>query len=895
MARFAVTPLRNAPSNLPSALLSCIRGALLLGCLTTILPIASLGQSQNSKPASGGSKVASHVPIPSAHEQFAPYWTTEAGWRSELQLRNNLAAGNLTVTPVLRAADGTEFPLSPVTIAPNEIKSVDVSDAVSKTAPQLMSAYGSVVFRYTSVAMRNLYAAVMVFDSGHPLAFHFDAFVQATDYDAGSREGIWWLPNATAKDYFLLTNNSPQPLQATLTLFDAKGKSSAQQIALQPKTTLRNSVREMVQKAGFTGAYGGFKIDLKSKVGSLDTAYLLFDEEVGFSALMKTFDRNPQGKIAQHLGIPEVKTWTTRAPMLALASPDPGLGFPQGTVLQPEIFVRNTTAAPVAADLRFNWRSDANSGSAVGPTLQLAPYETRLVDVAALQKNQVIPVEAHWASVELASSGRPNDIMATAASYDGTLRYGTQTPFNDQLTYHWEGGEWHVDSTHNSIITAGNGGSIAVKAQLTIYYDGGKKRYDLEQQLKPHEQMWVDVGKLIHEQVPDKAGVVLPSDLTMGSYELQDLTDRGIGNLFEGRVILDKTFGHVAYGCAMCCGYEDPYLYWDPIGVIMGLEGDQDVWAHDSCAGVFDSVLGDIIDATWGTGNHAIATAQGHVITGVAPGNTTNFVQATLRFGGPAAKNCPEDPINPSGSANVLPAISPGQGLIGTTINVTITGSGFGATPTVNAGTGITFTYNSRSDTSITASFAVASNAPAGYNSVVVTTTAGTALPAVNFYVQIPTHIQLYNQPPEAPGGRGPVISVVNGTIYKLDGSVFATNQCGVYENFLFDIADQQGTQIINGTVYVTEVFSNITNPPGPTPSTNFAVNLASQGYEDLHARSHTYPTCLAYNENQAYNLTWTVKVGSVSATAYPAATSVYITKGNFNGNLNVTLTVTTP
>jgi hypothetical protein len=51
-------------------------------------------------------------------------------------LRNNLAHGDLTVTPILRAANGDEFPLPPVTIAPNEIKSVDVSDAVAKSAPQ---------------------------------------------------------------------------------------------------------------------------------------------------------------------------------------------------------------------------------------------------------------------------------------------------------------------------------------------------------------------------------------------------------------------------------------------------------------------------------------------------------------------------------------------------------------------------------------------------------------------------------------------------------------------------------------------------------------------------------------------------------------------------------------
>lgn len=134
------------------------------------------------------------------HEMFAAYWTAEAGWHSELQMRNNFLAGDLTVVPVLRGPDGTEFPLPPVTIAPNEIKSVDVSDAITKSAAPLAGSYGSVVFRYHSKTGRNLYAAVMVFDSGHPIAFHLDAYPESKEYDTGSREGIWWLPNATANN-----------------------------------------------------------------------------------------------------------------------------------------------------------------------------------------------------------------------------------------------------------------------------------------------------------------------------------------------------------------------------------------------------------------------------------------------------------------------------------------------------------------------------------------------------------------------------------------------------------------------------------------------------------------------------------------------------------------------
>ena len=196
-------------------------------------------------------------------EQFAPYWTAEPGWRTELQLRNNRAQGDLTVTPFLRAGNGVEFPLAPVVIAPNEIKSVDVSQAVTAQAFLLAGSYGSVVFRYRSEGMRNLYAAVMVFDEGHPIAFHFDAFVEATDYDAGTREGVWWLPSATARDYLILTNKHDGPLAATLRLYDAGGKSWSQQITLSAKSTNRYSVRDLLRKAGLSGTYGGFKVEMK--------------------------------------------------------------------------------------------------------------------------------------------------------------------------------------------------------------------------------------------------------------------------------------------------------------------------------------------------------------------------------------------------------------------------------------------------------------------------------------------------------------------------------------------------------------------------------------------------------------------------------------------------------
>lgn len=119
------------------------------------------------------------------------------------------------------------------------------------------------------------------------------------------------------------------------------------------------------------------------------------------------------------------------------------------------------------------------------------------------------------------------------------------------------------------------------------------------------------------------------------------------------------------------------------------------------------------------------------------------------------------------------------------------------------------------------------------------------------------------------------------------------THQCGVYRNLLFVIADQGGVEIQNGTVTVTEVFSNIANPPGPTPAT-FAVDLSHQGVNDTQYYGFTYPTCLATNQNQALDMSWNLKVGSGTTTCV-ASTLVHITKGNFNGTLNVTATITVP
>jgi hypothetical protein len=230
-------------------------------------------------------------------------------------------------------------------------------------------------------------------------------------------------------------------------------------------------------------------------------------------------------------------------------------------------------------------------------------------------------------------------VVAVAASYDQTLRYGAQTPFSDQLAFQWTGSLWEYDAQHDSLITAGNGGTKPLLAAFTIYYNQGTQKYQLEQFLQPDEQMWIDVGKLIREQARDKNGNVLPQDLTFGSFEFRDLTNKFIGNLFEGKVVYDKTYGHVTYGCSGCCGYTQAKLWYDPLFITLGTQQANGVNAYTTCSQTWDDVNGAFY-GNWTTVNGSIATVNYYgTHTGVNIGSTTSNTFGYLD--GSNAKTCP--------------------------------------------------------------------------------------------------------------------------------------------------------------------------------------------------------------------------------------------------------------
>jgi len=459
--------------------------------------------------------------------------------------------------------------------------------------------------------------------------------------------------------------------------------------------------------------------------------------------------------------------------------------------------------------------------------------------------------------VMLSTNGLPDEVMAVAASYDETLRYGAQTPFNDQFSAKWEGGMWEYDSYHSSIITAGNGGTKPTRAGFTIFYNQGAKRYDLEQTLQPDEQMWIDVGKLIREQVPDKNGKTLPADLTSGSYEFRDLTNIGVGALFEGKVIYDKTYGHAAYGCANCCGTLQTQPWFDPLGVPWDSTASQGVNGYNNCSLTWDDVSGYFYN-NWSSANTSVATVDYYgTHTGVSVGSTTSSTWATMREGSNGLY-CPRMRFAPSGGVNVAPTIT-GPNTVWFFNYLTVSGYATSIQLTSSGGSSTTWTIIAGANKVNVSSYT---------GSTITATSSGTAFSSSTGDVQVTATANGVTSSPFSLTTRKPNLSVP-GTI---------TNACdptwGYLTTLNYTVKDQLNT-LLPSHMPTNEDWT--TGPVNDYNATNWRQSIATGfdesgsafadaiGGENLSLPPNPVPTCDGNSTSvQHWGQEW--RVGSIAS-----------------------------
>jgi IPT/TIG domain len=217
-----------------------------------------------------------------------------------------------------------------------------------------------------------------------------------------------------------------------------------------------------------------------------------------------------------------------------------------------------------------------------------------------------------------------------------------------------------------------------------------------------------------------------------GSYELRDLDHAYVGQLYEGKLVTDKTYGHAAYGCGSCCGYDAVVLDPDPFGGPPGIDNDDYIYANDTCAGDQEDVTGDGYD--WASSDTTIATLPNRTLHTVAVGSATGSTLVQLQRANPP--HCGLTVFGPTQPVSVqkptITSFDPNPIMIGVSnTTLTINGSGFGTDPTVHLPSGITSTGQGSTNSQIVLQgVSVALSTTVGNDNVTVTAGSQTSAPA---------------------------------------------------------------------------------------------------------------------------------------------------------------------
>jgi hypothetical protein len=149
-------------------------------------------------------------------------------------------------------------------------------------------------------------------------------------------------------------------------------------------------------------------------------------------------------------------------------------------------------------------------------------------------------------------------------------------------------------------------------------------------------------------------------------YEFDQVDDDVVGSLYEGKLILDSTYGNAAYGCANCCGYYAMGIVPDPFGIGVGFTGQDMILVENACTGIqsYRTTLG----YSWGTGNSGIATVNNSgLVSALASGQTSSH--SSINLSTPEVWHCP---VAPQRVSNVVQAQTP---TAVTALNTTVEGA----------------------------------------------------------------------------------------------------------------------------------------------------------------------------------------------------------------------------
>ena len=666
------------------------------------------------------------------HEKFATFFTGD-NFKAILLLENVRPDKPITAKPSLILDEG-EIPLDPVTLPAHSTATVDLSAFM--VAHGYTDKRGTVSVRFDFQSYGPLIAVAQSTDQAHYI--YLNSFAQSPEeYWAGTAfDAVVWAPDAGTKGFVSITNTAHEPRSVRFTTLVNGHSEVLPAIQIPSRKTSLLPIDGLLGQSSENGA--GIHVEFDEYPGDILVEGQLFNAKTGFAKYIHFADKALQ-----------YPTATLRTHFVLLGSQPAEDGFPAGMSFRSVAAVRNidSTSMNVTPSVKF-----LNNGSVrtiALPSLPLGAGESRTIDLSSQQNSGLLPPDLHQASLELVPDNDHGNIVAELFNFSASSGGYTIGPSFTSYPNHGSASIWRTDGSFQTTIMVENTAAQDDEVTLKLFSDWGT--YSKILPIPAGGLLKINVKELEQDAVPDQVGNVVS-----GTYGMVSVVGSH-GN--RSKLSFDKLI-HSADESDYVGLPPNPCDYVMGIALYLDLSGGQNPFPV-----IQDWIWSQSPVETYNAQQTTTSTPSLVTITPTQNGDmaTINFGPGssgqTMFFTGPPVGTtvcdaCSSGDVYPQGSQYVPPhidSISPAQGLVGTTLSaangnpVIINGSGFGTSPTVQTGSGITVTVTNAKDTQITASFAIASNATGGFYLVFVTMTGSDGYThnsnVVDFYVQLPTSI----------------------------------------------------------------------------------------------------------------------------------------------------------
>jgi hypothetical protein len=328
------------------------------------------------------------------------------------------------------------------------------------------------------------------------------------------------------------------------------------------------------------------------------------------------------------------------------------MGFPAGTTFTPYSVVRNISDKPIQLTPTLWWMEAGQPRSAPSRLITVPPGQTQDLDPASLLAAAGLKNFNGSVNLVLDMHGTPGSLLPVAGSVDHKNTYVFEvmpTRVHEGLAKSFS--YWSIANGDDTMVTLWNPADEAQDFIFTLFFTGG--HYDFPIHLGPRATNTFNVSEIVHNQVPDAEGNVIPASVNEGSARISG----PVGTAQSILVSMDAGTYNVAKatcgeGCDTCDGWE-PGSFIDVAPMAVAVGGTDTV---KFVVPFMDGTQHDYTtQSTWSTNDSSIATVQSAgVIKGVAVGNFTATAQ------GPAVTpavpccnltgGCCATPSPPSGS-----------------------------------------------------------------------------------------------------------------------------------------------------------------------------------------------------------------------------------------------------